>query len=171
MSARVNVTMQIPAELTANRTYPTVLVAGNQYSVPQNVDLIPIAPAMYAFSDGTLVAQHPDATASLVSASSPATPGETLTIYLVGMGATTPPVPSGTVAPSNPLASVPLPRWLLTVDGQPARFSFAGLTPGLAGLYQINFTVPPAAKTGTSTLSSQRMAFPANATKLIVAAP
>jgi uncharacterized protein (TIGR03437 family) len=166
-----HVNMQIPNELTPNRTYPTVLVFGNQYSLPQNVDLIPIAPAIYTFSDGTtLVAQHPDATASLVTSSNPAKPGETLTIYAVGMGTTTPPVPSGTPAPSNPLASVP-PQVVVTVDGQPAQVSFAGLTPGLAGLYQINFAVPLTAKAGTLNVVITQNGIPANATKLIVAAP
>jgi uncharacterized protein (TIGR03437 family) len=161
------VTVQIPAELASNRTYPTVLVAANQYSVPQNIDVVPIAPATYAFSDGTLIAQHPDFT--LVSASSPAAPNETLTIYLVGMGATTPPVPTATVAPSSPLAQVPS-QVLVTVDGQPAIVSFAGLTPGLVGLYQINFTVPDGAKTGSLNVVITQDGVPANATKLIVAA-
>jgi uncharacterized protein (TIGR03437 family) len=159
-------TMQMPAELAPNHTYPTVIAVGNQYSLPQNVDLIPVAPATYAFADGTLVAQHPDFT--LVGASSPAHPAETLTIYLVGMGATTPAVPSGTTAPSSPLASVP-PQVVVTVDGQPAQVSFAGLTPGLAGLYQINFTVPPGAKTGTLNVVITQNGVAANSTKLPVA--
>jgi hypothetical protein len=51
-----------------------------------------------------IVAQHADF--SPVSSASPAAPGEYLTIYLVGMGATNPSVRSGTAAPSSPLAKV-----------------------------------------------------------------
>ncbi len=160
--------IQIPAELAANGTYPTVLVAGGQYSVPQNVDLVAVSPGTVAFADGTLVAQHSDYT--LVSASNPAHPNEALTIYLVGMGATTPPVTSGTAAPSSPLANVP-PNVVVTVDGQSAPVSFAGLTPGGVGLYQINFTVPAGAKTGNLNVVITQNGIPANATKLIVAAP
>jgi adhesin/invasin len=159
--------VEIPVELPANRTYPTVLVAGGQYSVPQNFDLVPVNPGTVAFSDGTLVAQHADYT--LVSSSHPASPGEPLTIYLVGMGATNPSVQSGTAAPSAPLATVPS-KIVVTVDGQPASVTFAGLTPGGVGLYQINFAVPAIARTGTLPVVITQDGVPANPTKLIVAA-
>jgi uncharacterized protein (TIGR03437 family) len=159
--------VEIPAELTANGTYPTILAAGGQYSVPQNVDLVPVNPGTVAFPDGTLVAQHPDYT--LVSSSHPASPGEALTIYLVGMGATNPPVQSGTAAPSSPLSTVPS-KILVTVDGQPAPVTFAGLTPGGVGLYQINFAVPASARTGTLAVVITQDGVLANPTNLIVAA-
>jgi uncharacterized protein (TIGR03437 family) len=159
-------TAQIPFELAPNQTYPTVLVAGNQYSVPKNIDLVPIALGTVAFADGTLVAQHSDYT--LVDATHPAHPGESLTIYLVGMGATNPPVKSGNPAPGSPLAMVPS-NVVVTVDTQPAAVSFAGLTPGGIGLYQINFAVPPGAKTGNLDVGITQDGIPANATKLIVA--
>ena len=31
---------------------------------------------------------------------------------------------------------------MLTIDGAPVAIGFAGLTPGLVGLYQVNFQVP-----------------------------
>ncbi len=49
--------------------------------------------------------------------------------------------------PSNPPASTANPV-TLTVGGQTANVIFAGLTPTLAGLYQINFTVPANTDTG-----------------------
>ena len=161
-------TVQLPFELAPNRTYSAILVAGNQYSVPQNVDLVPVSPGTVTFSDGTLVAQHADYT--LVDASHPAHPGEALTIYLVGMGGTNPAVKSGTAAPANPLATVPS-QVVVTVDTQPAVVYFAGLTPGGVGLYQINFQVPSGSRTGSLDVVIKQDGVPANATKLIVAAP
>jgi uncharacterized protein (TIGR03437 family) len=62
-------------------------------------------------------------------------------IYLTGMGITTPRVASGMQSPVDPLArAVRAPQVLL--DGKPVEVLFAGLTPGLAGLFQINFRVP-----------------------------
>jgi uncharacterized protein (TIGR03437 family) len=69
-------------------------------------------------------------------------------MYLAGLGATNPSVPSGMAAPSTPpLAEVTLPV-TVTVDGQNAVVDYAGLTPGSVGLYQIDFQVPPNAQAG-----------------------
>jgi uncharacterized protein (TIGR03437 family) len=158
--------VQIPTELVPNQTYAAVILVGDQYTLPQNIDLTSVAPGTVAFADGTLVAQHSDFT--LVAADLPAKPGEALTIYLVGMGPTTPSVPSGTAAPSDPLARVQADVEV-TVDGQPAQVTFAGLTPGGVGLYQINFVVPQNAKTGKLDVVITENGLPANATSLIVA--
>ncbi len=96
--SKTQLTIQVPAELSANGPNLAFLAAGNQYTVPQEVDLTAIAPGTVAFSDGRIVAQHQDYT--LVDSTRPAKSGETLTLYLVGMGATNPPVASGTPAPS-----------------------------------------------------------------------
>jgi uncharacterized protein (TIGR03437 family) len=82
---------------------------------------------------------------SLVSPGSPATRGETVQMFLTGLGAVKPAVADGVAAPSNPLSNVALTASQLTVymNGQPAAVQFAGLAPGFSGLYQLNVTVPP----------------------------
>src|SRR5579883_613760 len=96
-----------------------------------------------------------------VSETTPAKPGEELVMYAFGLGATTPPVPTGqqpTVpAPvtqpvqlnfdyrpnAAPSRSLSLPPVCSTAPACPSTQPlFAGLTPGFAGLYQINFVVP-----------------------------
>lgn len=81
---------------------------------------------------------------SLVSPTSPAMPGETVQIYLTGLGAVKPAVADGVAAPASPLSLVALTSTQLTVymNGQPAAVQFAGLAPGFPGLYQLNVTVP-----------------------------
>jgi hypothetical protein len=75
-------------------------------------------------------------------------------------------VASGLASPSSPLAEVTAQ---VTVDGQPAPVVFAGLTPGFVGLYQINFTVPTGARTGTLPLVVTQNGFAANVARLPVA--
>lgn len=83
--------------------------------------------------------------------------GDTVVIYAIGMGATTPPVASGVASPASPLSQLPPGTQVCIGDGSP--FSppavctgvlFAGLTPGLVGLYQINVTIPKGVPKGTA---------------------
>jgi uncharacterized protein (TIGR03437 family) len=144
-SSGTQLVVQIPTELTAGQQYSVVAMANGALSLPDTLSLEPTEPGVAAFADGTIIAQHSNYT--LVSSTSPAHPNEPLMIYLVGMGATTIAVPSGTATPSNATASVTL-QPTVQVDGQNATVLFAGLTPGGVGLYQINFVVPPSSKTG-----------------------
>jgi uncharacterized protein (TIGR03437 family) len=81
----------------------------------------------------------------------PARAGDTLVMYAIGFGPTSPTVPTGEAAPSDPLAwVVPTPTiqlggGLLPVQVTPG---FAGLTPTFVGLFQINFAIPPNAPKG-----------------------
>ena len=86
-----------------------------------------------------MVAQHQDGT--LILDTAPAVPGEFVVIYLTGLGATDIPVPSGTASPSDPPAHV-VETPVVTMNGNSIPVLFAGLTPTLVGLYQINFQIP-----------------------------
>jgi uncharacterized protein (TIGR03437 family) len=82
---------------------------------------------------------------SEVSASSPAVPNETVQMFLTGLGPVTPQVADGAAAPSSPLSvSAEAAATVVYVGDEfvPAQVAFAGLAPGFAGLYQVNFTVP-----------------------------
>ncbi len=69
--------------------------------------------------------------------SNPVKVGDTIVIYALGLGPTSPPVPSGTASPSSPLANVPGTTQVCFGVETPfyqapcATPSFAGLTPGL----------------------------------------
>lgn len=92
---------------------------------------------------------HLDGT--LVTKSSPAKIGETVSVYLTGLGAVNPLVPDGSAGPVSPLSQA---TNTITVDvsGLSATVGYAGLAPQLAGLYQINFTVPTGVTVGDNVL-------------------
>jgi uncharacterized protein (TIGR03437 family) len=56
----------------------------------------------------------------------------------------------------------------VTVDSQPSNVYFAGLSPGFVGLYQIDFQVPPGAKSGEDVVTVTQNGVAANPTLLPV---
>ncbi len=147
---------------------PTQINALVPYSAPSDESLITVqvmnngvasnstrvycgltAPGIFTIPSGGIgngAIQHADF--SLVSTASPAKVGETVLMYLTGLGAVTPPVAAGAAAPSNPLATTPLPD--VYIDNIKARVVFSGLTPGAAGLYQLNVTIPAGVTAGAN---------------------
>jgi uncharacterized protein (TIGR03437 family) len=82
------------------------------------------------------------AVGSPVSDSNPAVEGETLAVGLTGLGAVTPSISDGAVAPTNGTNTT---NNTITVDISQvasATVGFAGLLPGLAAEYQLNVTMP-----------------------------
>lgn len=126
---------QIPYEVPVG---PATLVVTRQgiKSAPFSLTLVALAPT---FEINPLIG-FSHQTSGLVGASSPATPGEILTIYALGLGATNPPTPSGVYSDLTlrPLVSPSA----ITVGGKTAQIFFAGSQPGASGLYVINFKVP-----------------------------
>jgi uncharacterized protein (TIGR03437 family) len=158
---------QIPFNLIAGNQYQLLVSANGALTTPLPLQLTAGAPAILNFSSGAVIAQHLDGT--LVLAASPAMPGEYLVIYSSGLGATDIPVASGAASPSNPLANVADPP-VLTLNGNPISLLFAGLTPGLVGLYQINFQVPPSLAAGNYALQLTQSGTASNSTVLQVGA-
>jgi uncharacterized protein (TIGR03437 family) len=94
---------------------------------------------------GPSAALHADF--SPVTQSNPARVGETLQLYVTGLGAVNPAVADGAAALVKPLSLVVADIGVF-VDGQNATVTFKGLAPGFAGLYQVNFVVPSGVSSG-----------------------
>ncbi len=88
---------------------------------------------------------------SLVTSENPAQAGETVAVYLTGLGAVNPAIPDGSAGPSSPTSNA---TNTITADlsGTTATVGFAGLAPTLAGLYQVNLTIPTGLTSGNNVL-------------------
>jgi uncharacterized protein (TIGR03437 family) len=100
------------------------------------------APGLFTLASQTVIASHTDG--RLVSGDAPAEPGELIILYAAGLGATLPAL-NGLTLPTT-AASISARRDLgVLLNGESIAddlIDYAGVTPGFAGLYQINFRVP-----------------------------
>ena len=87
---------------------------------------------------------------SLVTPDSPAKAGEIVVLFMTGLGVTAPLIADGAAGPTNPLSLATAPD--VYIDGAQAKVLFAGLAPSLAGLYQLNLTIPDGVSTGNVTI-------------------
>jgi uncharacterized protein (TIGR03437 family) len=71
--------------------------------------------------------------------SRPAKAGDTITLYGVGFGSVTPNTPAGQVVEASNALALP---FVLKFGSTEATVTYAGLGPGLVGLYQFNVVVP-----------------------------
>jgi uncharacterized protein (TIGR03437 family) len=141
----------IPYEISGDyfATFQVVVNQSKSNNVTVYVDNS--APGIYTLSENGLGAGailHADY--SLVTDSSPAVPGETVLLYMDGLGTVTPTVADGAAASGNPLSysdEFNAGNILVNLDDGTGNFpeasvSFGGLAPGLAWLYQVNFALP-----------------------------
>jgi uncharacterized protein (TIGR03437 family) len=144
------INVQVPFELDSSKQYQVVVSAGGAIAAPQSIQMNASTPGVAAFGDGTIIAQHA-ADGSLILPGSPAQPGEYIVLYLLGMGATDVSVASGNASPSSPFAH-PQTAPIVTLGGRQIPPAFAGLTPGLVGLYQIDLQIPADMQGGNQVL-------------------
>jgi uncharacterized protein (TIGR03437 family) len=106
------------------------------------ISVVDASPALFVSPAGLAIATHGDN--SVITREHPAAGGELIVIYAAGMGKTDAMPANGEIPP---YASQLVNRGSLQVllDGvavDPAQVRYAGLTPGSAGLYQINVVLP-----------------------------
>ena len=145
---------QINAQLPLVSGNETLTIhSTNGISSGYNLTVQPTAPSI--FMSGTAGPQTGlplivrDANSQLVTPTNPVHPKDMLTIYLTGMGQTTPEAQAGQPAPSNPLAWAATAP-VVTLGGATLSVSYSGLAPGEIGVYQVNATVPSSVPTGLS---------------------
>jgi len=105
------------------------------------ITLVDAAPQLFKSNDGYVLAQH-GADYSLLTPSAPAQPGEVIVMYATGLGRTQPnPNPAEIPNYAGKVTS----ELKLSLGGSPLgpeRVWYAGLSPGMAGVYQINVQLP-----------------------------
>jgi uncharacterized protein (TIGR03437 family) len=131
----------VPYELVA-RTADVVVVRQGVAGPSVTIQLATTAPGLFQWHGNFALAEH--ANGSLVSADSPAQAGEVVVLFAAGLGRTVPDSSSGHV----PQTAAPIlygPQLQVLLNGNPlpaASIFYAGVTPGFAGLYQINVKLP-----------------------------
>lgn len=131
-----------------NEAWVDVVVEQGARRASVRVAMRKAAGDFFELGDGFAILQHAS-DYSLVTRDNPARPEEDLIAYLTGMLGTFPEVPTGMPSPSDPPATVPSRGISFSEHGIDLRLSvnsvtalsygFIGLTPGLVGVYQINF--------------------------------
>jgi uncharacterized protein (TIGR03437 family) len=138
----------IPYELTAATAQ--VLVERQGVAGPVGPDNLPsvtinlaaTAPGFFEWSGNFIVAEHADG--SLITAASPAQASEVVVLFAAGLGRTVPDSASG-VPPAAAATILYASQLQIVLNGSvlpQASIYYAGVTPGYAGLYQINVTLP-----------------------------
>ncbi|MEO7142778.1 MAG: hypothetical protein ABI165_04670, partial [Bryobacteraceae bacterium] len=140
---------QLPFQATGNVTL--ILRTPGGVSDNYNLTILPTAPSVFhtgvAGPDTNIPTLVRSDNNLLVTDSNPIHRGDTLVIYVTGLGQTNPAQLEGQPAPSDPLAGVLIPP-VVTIGGVNLQVIYAGLTPGEVGVYQINVTVPKSVPAG-----------------------
>jgi len=132
------INFQVPFEVAQGAT-SIVVTRGNQ-SVTRPVFVIPATPGIFtAAGDGytsPVVVHASDY--SQVTPQNPARAGEYLAIFCTGLGTVNASVRAGDAAPA---ATIQQPLDVVVDSALVGSVPYAGLAPGFAGLYQVNFQV------------------------------
>ena len=111
---------QLPSTLAPDTDVSLVVSSVNLASEPVSLHIVAAAPGILAVERT----------------------GNVLTVYASGLGETDPAVETGAASPLRPPAIVRA-QPVVRVGNQQATLQFAGLAPGLVGVYQVNAAIPP----------------------------
>lgn len=148
------VNVQVPWELAGQ---DSVMMKVSLPGAPGKVFTAPVAdysPAIYSFTDprtGSAIASALDGEFAPIDSQNPARRGQVIQVYANGLGPVDNQPETGEAA-SVELLSRTLASPIVTIAGRRAEVRFSGLTPGTAGLNQINLVVPPDAPAGLQPL-------------------
>ena len=141
----------IPYEIAGDGFATFQVDANNSKSNSVTVYVADTAPGIFTLAEnglGLSAVLHADY--SLVNDQHPAQPGEVVLLFMEGLGGVTPPVLDGAPGGSqNDVNEYDQDELSVALDDgvdqlAPADIDFAGLAPGFAGLYQVNFALPTA---------------------------
>ena len=158
-------TVQAPYTL-AGKTSTTVQVSTPAgIGSPVTVPVVPAQPGIFVLDGAGSVAVKPDA--SIITAANPAGRGETVVLYLTGLGLLDLPPDPGQPASLTTLARTVI-QPSVTIGGANATVVFSGLTPGFISLYQINLIVLPSTPVGLQDLVVQANGVSSNTGKITI---
>jgi uncharacterized protein (TIGR03437 family) len=142
-SSSGQINAQVPFDLPLNTQLQLLVSHSSMLSVPQSLTVAAAQPAIFTTNQqgtgqGAIVN---GVTNVLADSLNPVHAGDVISIYCTGLGAVSPAVAEGALAPLAVLSSTVAPV-TVTIAGNQALVNFAGLAPGFAALYQVNAVVP-----------------------------
>jgi len=131
----------VPYQLVAG-TVSLVVARDGQAGNTVSIQLNNTSPGLFVWNGNNAVAAHLNG--QVISPTSPAVPGEVVVLFVAGLGRTSPDTTSGQLATAAfPIYYFSQLQILLNgVACPPGSILYAGLSPGFAGLYQINLQLP-----------------------------
>jgi uncharacterized protein (TIGR03437 family) len=138
----------VPYQVSSATLASIQVVKGSSSSNTVTLPVNATTPGVFTFQQngvGDASALHADY--SFVNSANPAQPGETIQVFVTGLGTVTPLVADGAAAPSDSLVNT-TNTFTAFINGEQATVEFAGLAPGQAALYQMNITLPTDLKAG-----------------------
>jgi uncharacterized protein (TIGR03437 family) len=132
------INVQVPWDLPANSEVQMKVSIGFVAGQVSTAQVAAAAPAIYV-REG--IAAALDVGNQVITSANPARRGQSVQIYLNGLGQVDNPPATGEPAPAQPLART-LATPSVTIGGVDAQVQFSGLAPGFAGLNQLNVIVP-----------------------------
>jgi uncharacterized protein (TIGR03437 family) len=147
-------TFQVPCETALANSVPiTINVAGGTATI--TFPVVAASPGIFetVMSDGArrAVAVRPDGT--FVSLQNPARRGETVRVFVTGLGPTSPTMVSGSV-PVPGVDSLAFGQVIVGINNSGAGPNIARVSPNLIGVYEVSFQVPSDAPTGNDVVLS-----------------
>lgn len=148
------VNVQVPGNIATGTNVSVILTRNGVAGTPVTFSTRARAPGLLApasFREGDrqfVVALRPNG--DFVTSAAPARPGETLIFYGTGFGAVRDATLAGVIAQGP--ASINAPVEFRFGDA-PGTVIYAGLTPGLVGVYQFNVTLPATLAAGATPLA------------------
>ena len=150
-NGREQVNFQAPFELAGQSSASVVVTHAGQSSAPVTVTVRDVQPGIYTANGADAIVVH-SADYTLVTPARPLVRGEYAFFYAAGLGRVANQPQTGAAAPSDPLPATQNPVQV-TLAGLACEVPYAGLAPGFAGVYQVNFRVPPNAPSGANDLT------------------
>jgi uncharacterized protein (TIGR03437 family) len=132
----------VPYEVAGRATTVVVVRYNGLNGAPVSLPVVASHPGVFVHNDRAIVTHN--ATGELVTPANPVARGGDVVVWATGAGVVAPPAATGAPVPGLSHAVNPQ-AW---IGGAPVEVQYAGMTPGMAGLMQINLRVPADAPVG-----------------------